>query len=261
MHRPLSRPFGFTLVELLVVVAVIAILGALLMPAVVSAKRATQKAACLSNLRQVGVAVHTYAEENDGKIPYGPIAPPFTSPSSFYPSTGSPTSLLSLQSGAPVGLGLLLERYLASEPKVLFCPAADQRQDIEAELAKVGRYQAQCSYFYRHGSNTQLFDNPTALTSTASFQLESLGLNRNGLPVRALAIDSQFLCPPGLEAFNVMPRTHHQQKIVNVLFADASVMSRPNLNGKFTVDVRNYAQLRDSFSYILRALEQADAEY
>lgn len=261
MHRPPSRLFGFTLVELLVVAAVIAILAALLMPAVVSAKRATQKAACLSNLRQVGVAVHAYAEENDSKIPYGPIAPPFTSPSSFYPSTGSPTSLLSLQSGAPVGLGLLLERYLASQPKVLFCPAADQRLDVESELAKVGRYQAQCSYFYRHGSNTQLFDNPTAFTPPANLQLDSLGLNRNGLPVRALAIDSQFLCPPGLEVFNVTPRTHHQQRIVNVLFADGSVMPRPNLNGKFTVDVRNYAQLRDSFSYILQALEQADAEY
>lgn len=261
MLGPSQKSRGFTLVELLVVIAIIALLAALLFPALSSAKRSAHKATCASNLRQVGLAIQMYADEHDGQIPYGPKAPPFTSPSSFYPSTGTPTSLLSLQSGAPVGLGLLLDRYLASQPKSLFCPGTDQRLDMDAELIKVGRYQAQCSYFYRHGSVTQMFDNPSIPDTLTGPRLESLGLNRDGRPVRALAMDSQFLCPPGLDGFNLKPRTHHQQKLVNILRADGSVVSRQNRDARFTVDVQNYADLRDSFSRILKVLEQADAEY
>src|SRR5436309_2423824 len=134
-----SQRRGFTLLELLVVVAIISVLAALLLPVLALAKEKAQKVACLSNLRQVGLAIQCYAADNGGKIPYGPKAPPFTNPSDFYPSTGAPTSLISLQNGAPAALGLLLPQYLAVQPKVLFCPASDQPVDADAELAKVGK--------------------------------------------------------------------------------------------------------------------------
>src|ERR1051325_3653291 len=105
---PASFRRAFTLIELLVVIAILAILMALLLPALVSARAQGRKAVCISNLHQLGIALQAYALDNDGRIPYGPKAPPFVSPSDFYPSTGAPTSLLSLQGGAPVGLGLLL---------------------------------------------------------------------------------------------------------------------------------------------------------
>src|ERR1700678_206136 len=96
---------AFTLVELLVVIAVVAILAALLLPALASARQKGQRAACLSNLHQIGIAIQSYASDSGGSIPFGPVASAFTSPFDFYPSTGAPTSLLSLGSGAPVGLG------------------------------------------------------------------------------------------------------------------------------------------------------------
>src|SRR6185503_1053612 len=108
LDRLLSKRPGFTLIELLVVIAIVGTLAALLLPTLAAAREKGRRTVCLSNLRQLGIAIHGYANDNDGNIPYGPKAPPFTNPADFYPSTGAPTSLLSLQSGAPVALGLLL---------------------------------------------------------------------------------------------------------------------------------------------------------
>jgi prepilin-type N-terminal cleavage/methylation domain-containing protein/prepilin-type processing-associated H-X9-DG protein len=250
---------AFTLIELLVVIAVMAVLSALMLPALAAAKRAVWRANCLSNLRQVGLAMHAYAQDYDGCLPFGPKAPPFTNPADFYPSTGAPTSLISLQSGAPVGLGLLLPAYLARDSKVLFCPGGDQRLDADAELAKVGVRQAQSSYYYRHAGNTRLFDDPTQPVPVAPLRLDDLGLNRLGQPVRALALDTQFLCPPDLATFGIKPRTHHRQESATVLYADGHAVSLPNREARYTVDVRNYSELRATFDRILTTLEQADA--
>ena len=252
-----GRRGGFTLVELLVTIAIIAVLAALFLPALAAAKNSARKASCISNLRQVGIAIHAYAADSDGIIPYGPKAPPFTSPADFYPSTGTPTPILSIRSGTPAALGLLIRNYLGAQPTVLFCPGADQKIDTAAELAKVGVSQSIGSYYYRHGSTTHLFDPPNA-PPPEHIRLDSLGPNRNGYPIRALAIDSNFLVPQDLEVFNVRSRTHHQRRVANILFADGHVLSEANRDGRYTVDVRDFSQVRQSFDKILQVLESAD---
>lgn len=77
---------AFTLIELLVVIAIIGVLGALLMPAFARAKEAARGTACLGNLRQVGVALQIYVQENKNRMPFIRDRVPDEPPTNGFPS-------------------------------------------------------------------------------------------------------------------------------------------------------------------------------
>ncbi len=65
------RRRGFTLIELLVVIAIIAILAAILFPVFAKAREKARQTSCLSNLRQLGTAFMSYAQDFDERLPFG----------------------------------------------------------------------------------------------------------------------------------------------------------------------------------------------
>jgi len=244
-------PVGFSLIELLVVIAIMSLLLAILSPALSEARNHARRAACAANLRQVGVAIHLYAQDFEDTIPFGPAGRPVTG-SNFYTVIGSVTSLLSLENGAPVGLGLLLEHYLAQQPTVLFCPGADQPSEAKDQLARVGSGQAQSDFYYRHASVALLTGTPKAL----HVRLSDLGRNSKGQPIAALVSDVQFLAHPSLAAFQVKTRTSHQRAASNVLFAAGNVSTLSNRSDEFTVNVGTAPY--DALDRILAMFERAD---
>ncbi|MBC2603648.1 type II secretion system protein [Puniceicoccus vermicola] len=71
MKTPTSNSYrAFTLVELLTVMAILGVLAAILVPVVSKIRVNAERTECASNIRQIGLAIHQFASENEGRLPY-----------------------------------------------------------------------------------------------------------------------------------------------------------------------------------------------
>ncbi|MGC9261624.1 MAG: type II secretion system protein [Phycisphaerae bacterium] len=116
---------GFTLIELLVVISIIAVLIALLLPALARAKILASRVTCSSNLREIGQAIYEYAQSNRGQYPtpnpynwaFGNLA--------FYPNPADmPSGEAAYQPNGlwqPWGLALLYTTGILQNPASVYC--------------------------------------------------------------------------------------------------------------------------------------------
>ena len=109
--------FGFTLIELLVVVSIIAVLVAILLPALGEARNQAHRVVCKAQLHQVGIGIVMYASDNNDKLSVGnffnyPIANPGDSNGNGVPN--EPTDNF---------VGTDLQPYLSEDLSIFLCPA------------------------------------------------------------------------------------------------------------------------------------------
>ncbi|MBI4580240.1 MAG: type II secretion system protein [Planctomycetes bacterium] len=255
------RRIAFTLIEVLVVVAIIALLVAILLPSLASARYHSKLAACQSNLHQLGVGIVSYANEQR-LIPFGPTVDLLFSP--FLESNDGRLATNQIWTGPQVvqpesavrpqrmSLGLLMAKA-SVWPRMMYCPD-DDTNDPQEELAKVLERTdkaAYSSYLYRQLQETN-----------GKGRLEDLGLNSMGGRATALALDINSLLSIAPDA----RRTNHKAGKVNVLYRDGSARGFDNAKGTFSLRDQDLVSgpqgvLQDLAVRRAQILQEADRRY
>jgi prepilin-type N-terminal cleavage/methylation domain-containing protein len=127
-----ARGAAFSLIELLVVIGIIAILFALLVPVLKTAREQAKNVNCVSNLRQVGLAMTNYAIANEGALPSSPLTTPLY-PGNWLWDVSIPDANKLVQYGAA--------------EDVFFCPLVWDRQARD-ELWNFDAYYRVTGYFW-----------------------------------------------------------------------------------------------------------------
>jgi prepilin-type N-terminal cleavage/methylation domain-containing protein len=230
--RSRSRPSGFSLVEMLVVLGIIVIVTALLLPAAMRSRKSARAVVCISNLRQLGQFYYLYADANRDLIPLGistlvPVPAWWTAWNQY----------LWLQGGPSAACGPFLRREMVGpgSAKIFHCPN---------EAVESCRWEAQQQKYERAARGDKGI---TILISYAVRPVRALWVHHPDTgtvdypyPMPKLVKQKHFALLA--EHPQVQPYTHGEgSHFINVLYADASVRMVPTK--KFREPLKEYVRL------------------
>jgi prepilin-type N-terminal cleavage/methylation domain-containing protein len=156
---------AFTLVELLVVIGIIAILIAILLPALTRAREHAKRTQCLSNLREMATAALNYAANNKGCLPYHSA---HNRPETAYDDISVPNPLDGITNGLPYKPSWLggIWPYLGATARVMQCPSHPETPEI---LGMTANFQQALRTYHANGIVT--YNSGKGLKATSKIML------------------------------------------------------------------------------------------
>jgi len=232
----MGRRRGFSLLELLLVIAIIGVLIAIISPSLEKATERSRVAACSSNLHQIAIGFNTYASEFNSRIPVGPGSASSLDAARPWNTIGSHQLWIGSLASYD-GMGGLVPGGWITDVRVFICPSDDDRglkNNIKGMIGGTG--DAWGSYAYR-----QMDQRSGGLLTTP-------GTNGVGNAARALVLDWQSAGPAPYAH-----GSHDTSEYLNVLYADGHIQYFPNDDRDFGGRDKDYGAMPGSY---LKRLDQ-----